>query len=77
MKVTVYSTSICPYCDKAKDFLKKNRIKFREIDVNKDKNAAVEMIKKSGQNGVPVIDIDGEIITGFDEKKLKQALKIK
>ena len=77
MKVTVYSTSTCPYCDKAKDFLNKHKIKFREIDVNKDKNAAIEMIKKSGQNGVPVIDAGGKIITGFDEIELKHALKIK
>ena len=76
-KVIVYSTEACPFCVDAKDFLKKRKIKFEEIDVNKDKKAALEMIKKSGQNGVPVIEIGKEIITGFDEAKLKKALGIK
>jgi glutaredoxin-like YruB-family protein len=76
-KVKVYSTENCPFCVDAKDFLKKNRIKFEDINVNKDKKAAVEMIQKSGQTGVPVIDVDGEIIIGFDAKKIKAALKIK
>ena len=77
MKVRVYSTSTCPFCVDAKDFLKKHKIKFEEVDVNKDKKAAMEMIQKSGQNGVPVIEIGKEIITGFDEEKLKKALGIK
>ena len=77
MKVKVYSTQVCPFCDMAKEFLKKHKIKFQEMDVNKDKKAAAEMMQKSGQNGVPVIDVDGEIVVGFDEEKLKKALKIK
>ena len=77
MKVIVYSTSTCPYCDEAKNFLKKNKIKFSDINVNEDKKAAMDMIKKSGQTGVPVIDIDGKIVTGFDKDKLKQLLKLK
>ena len=77
MKVIVYSTETCPYCVKAKEFLKKNKVKFKEIDVNKDKNAALEMIKKSGQSGVPVIDVDGKIVKGFDQTRLKQILRLK
>jgi len=77
MKVKVYSTQTCPFCDDAKDFLKKHRIKFEDIDVNKDKKAAMEMIQKSGQTGVPVIEIDGEIIRGFDQEKLKKLLKLR
>jgi len=77
MKIKVYSTSTCYFCVKLKDFLKKNKIKFEDIDVNKDKKAAAEMIQKSGQTGVPVSDIDGEIITGFDVEKIKKALKLK
>ena len=76
-KVKVYSTENCPFCVDAKDFLKKNKIKFEDVNVNKDKKAAMEMIQKSGQTGVPVIDVDGEIIIGFDAKKIKAALKIK
>ena len=77
VKVIVYSTESCPFCVDAKDFLKKNKIKFEDINVNKDKKAAREMIQKSGQTGVPVIDVDGEIITGFDVPKIKKALNLK
>jgi len=58
------------------EFLKKHGIEFEEINVQENRAAAVEMIKKSGQNGVPVIDIDGAIIVGFDEPKLRGALGI-
>jgi len=61
----------------AKDFLKKNKIKFKEFNVNEDRKAALEMIQKSGQTGVPVVDVDGKIIKGFDTKKIKEALNIK
>ena len=76
-KVIVYSTESCPFCDMAKDFLKKNKIKFKEFNVNEDRKAALEMIQKSGQTGVPVVDVDGKIIKGFDTKKIKEALNIK
>jgi glutaredoxin 3 len=77
MTVKVYSTPTCPWCQKTKEFLKQNKIKFRNIDVSTNKKVAQEMIKKSGQQGVPVVDIDGEITVGFDEAKLKKLLKIK
>lgn len=76
MKVKVYSTSHCPWCKKAKSFLEKNKVKYQDINVGEDQKAAQEMIKKSGQAGVPVIDIDGEIIIGFDEAKIKKLLKL-
>lgn len=72
--VKVYSTPTCPYCIRAKQFLKDNNIVFLDVDVSVNQPAAEEMIKKSGQMGVPVIDIDGEIIVGFDKEKIKQAL---
>lgn len=72
--VKVYSTSTCPYCIRAKQFLKDNNITFEDIDVSTNQAAAQEMIQKSGQMGVPVLDIDGEIILGFDKEKIKQAL---
>ena len=75
-KVIVYSTQTCPWCQKTKDFLKQNKIDFKEIDVGNDEKAAKEMMDKSGQMGVPVIDIDGTIIHGFDEAKLKKALNL-
>jgi len=75
-KVKVYSTSPCPYCIRAKQFLKDNNIVFEDLDVSGNQAAAEEMIQKSGQMGVPVLDIDGEIIVGFDKEKIKSALGI-
>ena len=73
-KVKVYSTPTCPYCKMVKEFLKEINIPFEDIDVSSDRSAADEMIAKSGQMGVPVIDIDGEIITGFDKTKISASL---
>jgi glutaredoxin 3 len=72
--VTVYSTPSCPYCMRVKQFLRDNNIDFEDIDVSADPGKSQEMIGKSGQMGVPVLDIDGEIIVGFDKEKIKQAL---
>jgi glutaredoxin-like YruB-family protein len=77
VKVIVYSTETCPWCAKTKEFLKSHKVKFSNKDVGKDSKAAAEMIKKSGQQGVPVTEIDGEIVVGFDEGKLKKLLKLK
>jgi len=74
--VIVYSTESCPWCHKAKDFLKANKIKFEAKDVGSDDVARDEMLKKSGQMGVPVIDIDGTVIVGFDQEAIKKALKL-
>ncbi len=74
--VKVYSTPTCPYCHLAKDFLAENNIQFEDIDVSINQSAAQEMIQKSGQMGVPVLDIDGQIVVGFDKAKIKQLLKI-
>ena len=72
--VKVYSTSSCPYCHRAKDYLKENNVQFEDIDVGADPDAGKEMIDKSGQMGVPVIDIDGQIIVGFDKEAIEKAL---
>jgi glutaredoxin 3 len=77
MSVTVYGTKECPWCHKVREFLKENKVKFKDIDVGEDQKAAEEMVKKSGQQGVPVTDANGTIIVGFDEDKLKEALKLK
>lgn len=74
--VKIYSTSSCPYCAMAKDFLKKNNIEFESIDVGIDEAAAKEMVDKSGQMGVPVIAIDGQIIVGFDKDAISKSLGI-
>ena len=75
-KVTVYSTSTCPFCIRAKQYLKDNNIEFAYFDVGADHAKAEEMMKKSGQMGVPVIDIEGEIIVGFDKEKIRESLGI-
>ncbi len=75
-KVVIYTTSTCGFCARTKEFLKKNKISFTEKDVGADEKSKKEMIKKSGQLGVPVIEIDGKIVVGFDEEKLKDMLKI-
>jgi len=74
--VKVYVSPACPYCYTLKEFLKKNGIEFEEIDVSKDEKQLQKMIKDSGQMGVPVVDIDGEIIIGFDKEKIDKLLKI-
>ncbi len=72
--VKVYSTPTCPYCVRTKQFLKDSDIVFEDVDVSANQTAASEMIQKSGQMGVPVLDIDGQIIVGFDKERIKQAL---
>ena len=72
--VNVYSTPTCPWCIRAKQFLKDNNIEFQNIDVSSNQQAVDELMQKSGQMGVPVLDIDGEIIVGFDKEKIKLAL---
>ena len=74
-KVKVYSTTTCPHCHDAKDFLKEQGVPFEDINVQEDEKARKEMIEKSGQMGVPVLDIDGEIMVGFDRDKIEKLIK--
>ena len=76
MKIKIYSTPTCPYCKAAKAFLKEKNIDFEDIDVSSNEKGLEEMKKKTGgEIGVPVIDVDGEIIIGFDEEKLSKLIK--
>ncbi len=68
--VTVYSTKTCPWCDRAKEYLRANNVPYVDKDVASDYEAAMEMIKRSGQQGVPVIATEDEVILGFDQAKL-------
>jgi len=77
MVVKIYTTPTCPYCKTAKQFLDQNKVEYEEIDVSTNQEAADEMIEKSGQIGVPVIEIDGKIIVGFNAQAIKEALNIK
>jgi glutaredoxin 3 len=76
-KVTIYSTPTCHFCHMAKDFFAENNIAYTEKDVAKDLTARKEMVEKSNQMGVPVIDIDGKITVGFSEIDLRNALGLK
>jgi glutaredoxin-like YruB-family protein len=75
-KVIIYTTTTCPFCKMAKDFFKENNIEYTEKNVEIDGEALKEMVEKSGQMGVPVIDIDNQIIVGFDEEAFRNILKI-
>ena len=75
-KVKVYSTPTCPYCVTVKEFLKEHNIDFEDVNVAEDLVAREEMIKKSGQMGVPVVDIDGQIVIGFDKERISKLLNI-
>lgn len=74
-KIKVYGVPTCPFCKRAKEFLKSKGLNFEDIDVAADHNLAKEMIKKSGQMSVPVIEVDGEIIIGFDKEKIETLLR--
>ena len=74
MSVKVYSTPSCPWCTAAKNYLKSKNISFKEVDVAVNRKAALEMIRKSGQRSVPVIDINGNIIVGFDQSSIDKLL---
>jgi glutaredoxin-like YruB-family protein len=76
-KVRIFSTPACPYCVSLKQYLKENNIEFEDINAAADPAARDEMIEKSGQMGVPVAEIDGEIVIGFDKAKISELLKLK
>jgi len=75
-KITTYTTQTCPHCIRLKEFLKEKNISFENIDVSSDPAKTEEMVKKSGQMGVPVIEIDGEIMVGFDRDAISKKLGI-
>ncbi|OGN03315.1 MAG: NrdH-redoxin [Candidatus Yanofskybacteria bacterium RIFCSPHIGHO2_01_FULL_43_42] len=76
-RVTIYTTPTCAYCKMAKDYFKSKGLSYEEHDVSKDIPRQKEMIQKTGQFGVPVIDIDGKVVIGFDKPKINEYLGIK
>ena len=74
-KIIVYSAPNCPWCHTLKDFLKEKNIEFEDIDVSKDHEKATEMIEKSGQMGVPQIEINDKMIVGFDKEAIEKELE--
>ena len=75
-KITIYTTPTCAYCKMTKAFFKEHNVAYEEKDVANDHALAEEMVKKSGQMAVPVIDINGQIIVGFDQARLSELLNI-
>lgn len=75
--VTVYTTNTCPWCTTVKNFLRKNGVRYNEVNVSSDQNAAQAMVSKSGQQGVPQTEINGEMVIGFDQAKLNRLLELK
>lgn len=74
--ITIYSTPTCSYCRMAKAFLDKHNVSYTNIDVSRNQAKAEEMIQKSGQMGVPVIEVDGKIVVGFDQDELAKLVGI-
>ena len=74
--VKIYTTPTCVYCRMAKDFFKEHNVQYEEYNVTEDLKAREEMVSKSGQMGVPVIDVEGELIVGFDKERLMELLRI-
>lgn len=72
--ITVYSTPTCPYCMQVKDYLKSKSIAFTDHNVGTDLDARNAMVQKSGQLGVPVIEVDGQVVVGFNKSKLEELL---
>jgi glutaredoxin 3 len=73
-RVIVFSTPTCSYCNMAKQYFRQKKVRFRDVDVSRDPVAARDLVRRSGQMGVPVIDIGGKIIVGFDRPKIDQLL---
>lgn len=76
MTVKVYTTLACPYCYTLKEFLKEHNIEFEDIDITKDEKIKDDIIKRSGAIGAPIIEVDGELIVGFDRAKIVKLLGI-
>jgi glutaredoxin 3 len=77
LAIKLYSTPTCSFCQKAKGFLAEHNISYENIDVSADKGAAITLIEKTGQTGVPVLEIGETVVLGFDKEKIRSALGIK
>lgn len=76
-KVVVFSTPTCSWCRRVKSYLKENHIRFIDVDVSRDQKAAKDMVRKTGQQGVPQIWINNIPVVGFDQKKIDKLLQLK
>jgi len=74
-KIKIYTTSTCPYCDLVKEHLDEKKLKYEELNIESNEDLAKEMVKKSGQMGVPVVEINNKIIVGFNKEEIDKALE--
>lgn len=75
-RVLVYSTPTCSYCNMAKQYFDRHKVSYRDVDVSQDQAAARQLVRRTGQMGVPVIDINGSLVVGFDRHKIDRLLNI-
>lgn len=75
-RVIIFTTPSCSFCRSAKKYLRQQGVRFKDVDVSRDAAAARDMVKRSGQQGVPVLDIGGKIVVGFDRPKIDKLLGI-
>jgi len=75
-EVTIYTSPTCSWCEAVKDYLRAREIDFEEVDVSADTDRAQELVERSGQYGVPVVDIDGEMVVGFDRPRIDALLEL-
>ena len=73
-RVLVFTTPTCPWCTRAKQYLRQHDVRFREVDVSRDASAARDLVRRTGQMGVPVVEIDGRPIVGFDKSRIDSLL---
>ncbi len=73
-RVLVYTTRTCPWCTRAKAYLAQRRVPFREVDIERDPSAARDLVRRTGQTGVPVVEIDGRPVVGFDRQRIDRLL---
>jgi glutaredoxin 3 len=76
-RIIVFSTPTCSYCNMAKQYFRRNKVRFKDVDVSRDEAAARDLVRRTGQMGVPVIDINGKLIVGFDKPQINRLLDIK
>jgi glutaredoxin 3 len=76
-RVIVFTTPTCPWCTRAKNYLRSRSVPFREVDVSRDPAAARDLVRRTGQMGVPVVEIDGRPIVGFDQARIDSLLGLK
>jgi glutaredoxin 3 len=76
-RVVVFSTPTCPWCTRAKNYLRSRNVPFRDVDVSRDQAAARDLVRRTGQMGVPVVEIDGRPIVGFDQARIDSLLGLR